>query len=102
MSPEFCGSGGCKTLILQRHGEGYRTVMSATITWPPIRVLETRTHGWRDIGVTVAGGGINPPYEALMRFDGKRYPSNPSMEPAARPGAKGQTLIGARSARTSD
>ena len=82
-SPESCGSGGCNTLVLQRRGRSYRTVMNATITWPPIRALKTRTHGWQDIGVMVGGGGIIPSREAVMRFNGKRYPSNPSAAPTA-------------------
>jgi hypothetical protein len=56
--------------------------MWASIVQLPIRLLPTSTRGWRDIGVTVAGGGINPGYMARLRFDGRRYPSNPSVPPA--------------------
>ena len=94
-SPDYCGSGGCVTLVLQRTGQGYRTVMRASVTRPPIRVLETRHQGWKDIGVTVSGGGAGPAYEAALAFDGRRYPSNPTTPPA-RPvkDATGVTLIG--------
>jgi hypothetical protein len=93
-SPDYCGSGGCVTLVLQRAGDGYRTMMRASVTRPPIRVLETRHHGWKDIGVTVSGGGAGSPHEAAMEFDGRRYPSNPTAPPA-RPvqAAAGVTLI---------
>ena len=93
-SRDYCGSGGCVTLVLQRAGQGYRTVMRASVTRPPIRVLETRHQGWKDIGVTVSGGGAGPAYEAALAFDGRRYPSNPTTPPA-RPvkDAPGVTLI---------
>ncbi len=93
-SRDYCGSGGCVTLVLQRTGQGYRTVMRASVTRPPIRVLETRHQGWKDIGVTVSGGGAGPAYEAALAFDGRRYPSNPTTPPA-RPvkDAPGVTLI---------
>jgi hypothetical protein len=68
--------------------------MRASVTRPPIRVLETRHQGWKDIGVTVSGGGAGPAYEAALAFDGRRYPSNPTTPPA-RPvkDAPGVTLI---------
>jgi hypothetical protein len=81
-SPEYCGSGGCAMLVLQRTAQGYRTRMKATVTRLPIRFLKTRTNGWHDIGVTVAGGGTSP-REVAMRFDGRRYPSNPTLAPTA-------------------
>lgn len=79
----WCGSGGCVTLILAPEGSGYRVVTEATITRPPIRVLSISSHGWHDLSVWVGGGGIQP-YEAELRFDGKTYPSNPTVPPARR------------------
>src|SRR5271169_201136 len=79
-----CGSGGCTTLILAPEGSSYKVIASITIVWPPIRILNTKSNGWRDIGVWVQGGGIQPGYEAQLSFDGKTYPSNPSMPPARR------------------
>lgn len=90
--PDFCGSGGCNLYVLSPTSAGYRVVLRATITRPPIRRLATGDHGWRDIGVFVAGGGVKP-HEAPLRFNGKRYPGNPSMVPATAVGAAGETLI---------
>jgi hypothetical protein len=85
MSGRFwCGTGGCPLLILERQKSGYRLVTKATIVHRPVRVLNSRSHGWRSIGVRVHGGGIIKGYEAELRFDGRRYPSNPSMPPARR------------------
>lgn len=77
-----CGSGGCQTLILDRQGSSFRVVTSLTIVWPPIRVLNTKTHGWHDLAVWVSGGGIRPGYEARLRFNGSTYPRNPTVPPA--------------------
>ena len=79
---DSCGSGGCMLLILSPIGGHYRVLLRSTITRLPIMLLATSTRGWRDVGVTVQGGGINPSYEARLRFNGLRYPSNPSMSPA--------------------
>lgn len=80
----WCGSGGCTMLVLAPTGSSYEVIARVTITRPPIRVLVTRSHGWHDIGVWVQGGGIQPGYEARLSFNGKTYPSNPSVLPARR------------------
>jgi hypothetical protein len=81
-SPFLCGSGGCSALILVPKNGSYEVLTRLTTTRPPIRVLITRANGWRDISVHVAGGGIQPPYEAILSFDGKSYPRNPTVPPA--------------------
>ncbi len=78
----WCGSGGCTTLVLVQDADSWRLLTKITITRPPIRVLKTKSNGWRSIGVWVQGGGIQPGYEAELRFDGKTYPTNPSIPPA--------------------
>jgi hypothetical protein len=97
---EWCGSGGCNTLILRRDGSSYRIVTATTITRPPIRVLQSRSHGWRDLSIWVEGGGNPRGYEALLPFDGKTYPSNPSVSPARpiRGNIPGEVLISRESA----
>ncbi len=79
-----CGSGGCTTLVLAPEGSSYKVVTSITIAQLPIRILTTKSNGWHDIGVWVQGGGIQPGYEAKLSFNGKKYPSNPTMPPAQR------------------
>lgn len=79
---DWCGSGGCTMLVLAPQGSSYRLVTKVTITRPPIRVLTTETHGWHDLSVVVAGGGIINRYEAKLSFNGKSYPSNPTVRPA--------------------
>jgi hypothetical protein len=92
-----CGSGGCNLVILSPQGTSYRVLLRSTVTQLPINLLPTSTHGWRDVGVTVAGGGIIRPYMARLRFNGSRYPSNPTVPPAIplkRP--TGKVLIGSQ------
>ncbi len=93
---DWCGTGGCNLLILTREGSSNRIISEASITRPPIRVLERKSHGWRNISVWVVGGGIQPGYEAELRFDGKTYPGNPSGGPARRLRGKaaGRVVIG--------
>ncbi|HEX4595914.1 MAG TPA: hypothetical protein VH157_16630 [Bryobacteraceae bacterium] len=74
----WCGSGGCNTLILAPDRRSWRIVTKMTVTQLPIRVLANISNGWHNIGVWVQGGGIQPGYEAELKFDGKTYPGNPS------------------------
>ncbi|MFZ0305806.1 MAG: hypothetical protein WAL75_24175 [Terracidiphilus sp.] len=80
----WCGSGGCRLWILEPAGASFRIIGEETIVQLPIRVLQSKSHDHFDIGVWVQGGGIQPGYEALVRFDGKSYPDNPSVAPARR------------------
>ncbi len=91
----WCGSGGCRLWILEPNGGSFNVIGEMTIVWPPIRVLRTKSHSHYDIGVWVQGGGIQPGYEALMRFDGASYPDNPSVPPAVQLTTKvtGKVLI---------
>lgn len=81
---KWCGSGGCTTLILAQDGSSWRIVTKITITHPPIRMLPSISHGWHNISVWVQGGSIQKGYEAELIFDGKMYPTNPTVPPARR------------------
>ena len=78
----WCGSGGCVMLILAPEGKTYKVITKTTVTRLPVRVLKTKSNGWHDISVVVAGGGIPLGYEAILSFDGKTYPTNPTVPPA--------------------
>ena len=94
LSNGWCGSGGCTTLVLEDRNGAFRLVSEIPISNPPIRVLTTRSHGWRDLGVMVSGGGIRRAYEAKLSFDGSTYPTDPTVSPA-KPMAvqQGRTVI---------
>jgi hypothetical protein len=91
----WCGSGGCTLLILEPHDSSYKIIGRTSIVRLPIRRLHHITNGHHDIGVWVQGGGIQPGYEAALRFDGKTYPGNPTIKPAQRLSGKtaGDMLI---------
>jgi hypothetical protein len=81
-------------LVLSREGDAYVSIGEISVARAPIRLLEQQTHGRRDLGVYVAGGGVTEGYEAAVPFDGRRYASNPTMPPAVRvEDVPGETLI---------
>jgi hypothetical protein len=69
-------------LILVPKDSSYTVITEMTVVQQPIRVLDTKSDGWHDLGVWVQGGGIQPGYEARLSFNGKEYPSNPTVPPA--------------------
>ncbi len=91
----WCGTGGCPMLILRTEGHSYHVITETGITQLPIRMLKTKSNGWHDLSVVVAGGGIQPGYEAKLSFDGESYPTNPSVSPAEKIEGKipGTTLV---------
>src|SRR5205823_5110258 len=77
----WCGTGGCTTLILEPTKQSFKLLGVIPISRVPIRRLPTITNGCHDITVWVSGGGIDKPYQAKLRFDGKSYSRNPSLQP---------------------
>jgi len=54
ISQSVCGTGGCPTLVLAPQQSSFRVVSRISITRPPIRILNTTSHGWHDLAVWVA------------------------------------------------
>lgn len=92
----FTGTGGGGIEIFTPTLRSWRLVGETAIGHMPFRILNTRTRGWRDLGIVVAGGGVDPAYEARLRFNGRTYPYNPSVPPAERLAwnVPGWTVIG--------
>ncbi|QYJ06555.1 hypothetical protein [Qipengyuania flava] len=90
--PYFCGSGGCPTLVLTPAGAMWREVGNISVSRTPITVLDSMSNGWKDITVAVAGGG-GEAGNALLKFDGEAYPSNPTVAPAEMTSETGSELI---------
>ena len=76
-----CGTGGCEVLIFKGDGKNYSLITEMSVSHPPVFVGRTKTKGWSDLLMEVYGGGIKP-YFASLKFDGKTYPENPTVEPA--------------------
>ena len=91
-SQEFCGSGGCSIQVLQRTRTGFRKRGSTTITWLPIEVLPSRHHGWRDLSMFTAGGGVLPGYRSSWAFNGRKYPFASQAGPLPK-GLHGRAII---------
>lgn len=68
----FCGSGGCTVLLLNPEGE---LITKFTVTEYPILIADTFTMGWKDLILHSQGK------DHLIKFNGKTYPSNPSIQP---------------------
>jgi hypothetical protein len=93
--PYMCGSGGCNTLVFRQTEAGdYQLIADISLTNNPVVVSERRTHGWSDLIFPVSGGGLRAHY-AVLRFDGKSYPNNPTTVPAAtlRGAARGKAYL---------
>ncbi|MEG1616521.1 MAG: hypothetical protein RR202_01705 [Bacteroidales bacterium] len=71
--PYFCGSGGCTILLLDDQGNPITTF---TVSDSPV-VIDTdkKSQGWYDLFI-LSGGEYH-----IMKFNGKSYPSNPSVQP---------------------
>ncbi|WP_155908176.1 hypothetical protein [Asticcacaulis sp. YBE204] len=83
----ICGTSGCYLLILERTGTSYR-VIGDIQGWPSIRRL-TGNRAYPDLSIWTQGGGVQPGYRSLIRFDGKAY----RLIEATHPAAKGQILF---------
>jgi hypothetical protein len=69
----YCGSGGCTLFILKGTGKGFTSLSSVKVVNAPIYLRKSTAHGFRDLLVTVCGGGATPGLASLT-FDGKAYP----------------------------
>jgi hypothetical protein len=77
-SLESCGTGGCILEIYRGTKRGFEFLSGSTITLPPIRVTSEKRYGWKTLIVLTGGTG-----DVLLRFNGSRYPLNPSLQPKA-------------------
>src|SRR5436190_1984698 len=72
----YCGSGGCGMIVFRGTAQGFKKVSTSTITSEPIHVLPERLQGWKGLIVESEG-------DRVMRFNGSRFPLNPSLQPKA-------------------
>ena len=92
VTPYFCGSGGCNTLVLTPAGAMWRKVAEISVSRTPIAVLDSETNGWKDLAISVSGGG-GPSGMMRLAFDGESYPSNPTVAPAEPTEETGTVLL---------
>jgi hypothetical protein len=91
----WCGSGGCTMLVLTQEGSSYKVISRIPAVRLPIRVLESKSHGWRDLSVFIQGGGILRGYEERVRFNGESYSKEASeaAEEVRPPQTKGKIIL---------
>jgi len=96
MSGNYCGSGGCNLFIYTPEQNSFHQLARMTVINPPVRVLNSRSRGWSEITVGVAGGGARAG-TALLQYGRYSYPENPTVAPARRiyGERRGQTVIAA-------
>lgn len=70
---DFCGNAGCNAFLLTHEGD---VITKFTIVQYPIAISDSKSKdNWYDLIITSRG------VEYLVKWNGKKYPSNPSMEP---------------------
>jgi len=75
---KYCGSGGCTMEVFHAEKGGFIFISGSTIVKPPIQILNSMSHGWKNIAVST--GKIR---DVILKFNGKAYPLNPSLQPKA-------------------
>jgi hypothetical protein len=73
IGPYFCGSGGCTQYLLDHQGN---VITIFTVSDYPVVIDNNKTNGYKDL--FIYSNGKN----RIVKFNGKKYPSNPSTLPA--------------------
>jgi hypothetical protein len=60
-------------LVLTQQDSSYKVLSRIPTVRLPIRLLDSKSHGWRDLSVFTQGGGILVGYQERVRFDGNIY-----------------------------
>jgi Zn-dependent M16 (insulinase) family peptidase len=76
ISPYFCGSGGCTMLILNPDFTLHSRM--TVVNDFPIHASSKSTKGWKDLIIKSRG-------THLLKYNGKKYPANPSTQPKVKP-----------------
>ena len=69
----FCGTGGCTIYLLDSQS---KLINTFTVAGYPIVIDNNKTNGWKDLFIH------SGKKDRIVKFDGKKYPTNPSTLPA--------------------
>ena len=93
---DWGGTGGQTMFLFRGTKKGFTFLSRMTGIHAPMQgslcVLDSKTRGWRDLGVRVSGGGAKAKF-VRMRFDGTRYPLNPYVQPPMQDWPRGQFVL---------
>lgn len=81
VGPFVCGTGGCPLLIFQQRRGRLQPITAMGLFKEPLIVSDQKTKGWRNLISRVRWDAGRSTY-ALLTFDGRSYPTNPSVPPA--------------------
>jgi len=82
VGPMFCGTGGCPLLIFREPSPGrLQLITQMSLFKDPLIVPERRHNGWKEL-ITRVRVDAGTSYYAVLRYDGRTYPTNPSVAPA--------------------
>ncbi|GAA0742432.1 hypothetical protein [Clostridium oceanicum] len=87
VGPFVCGSGGCSAAIFEEKLGEYKLLSRFSLVNNPVIISNNKTKGYKDIIMNVSGGGVES-FFALLKYNGTKYPSNPSIEPKVEPCTK--------------
>jgi hypothetical protein len=79
---DWCGSGGCTLLIFENEQKIWQFNSKVILVNTPINLGSERHQKWQDLVLFVSGGGAAPNQHTL-KFNGSKYPLNPSLAPIA-------------------
>jgi hypothetical protein len=81
VGPFVCGTGGCPLLIFQERKGSLVPLTTMSLFKEPLIVSERRSNGWKNLISRVRLDAARSTY-AVLPFDGRSYPTNPSVPPA--------------------
>lgn len=76
----WCGLAGCTMAVMEARDGGFAPVTEITSVYGPVVLTDHMTAGWRDIALRASGTNLRD-RDVTLRFDGRRYPTNPLNEP---------------------
>ena len=82
VGPMFCGTGGCPLFIFREPGPGrLELITRMSLFKDPLIVAERRHNRWKEL-ITRVRVDAGTSYYAELLYDGRTYPTNPSVAPA--------------------
>ena len=75
---DWCGSGGCTMRVMKGTKSGFVYQSGTLRVFTPIKVLKSKSHGWKSLAIGLRSGGL-----AVLSFNGKRYPLAPPDNPSS-------------------
>ncbi len=79
----WCMEFGCTMFIFHAQDEGFTYLSEVSPVRGPLVVMNSKTNGWRDIAAYVSGRSGWEAKNVMLQYDGRSYPQQPALQPAA-------------------